>query len=372
MWVRSAELLRVLEGLDGYPVVDESLMSEMECEDESEAWDAWVRYDFVRALEEETGTDVDGRIGNGVSDEELQRFFWETMESAGTYFEHTEEGPRVDLDELVRGMERADVLALEGAVSATADEEERACSIFRTVREQADALEDPARDLLSSDYDTDKRTDSRPVLEAWERAALELRELRVLDLETDPGASLVAVLRDIGDAPVGEWSAERVRDAARRAVLPVLPDRIRGELAEAWERDPGSGLPVLEHLRTETLARWTDYVRSRNTARARRRTILLPQALEDAVPQALEDGTSADELVRSYVLDRIAEELRRRMGEGSGTGTLWSSAGGWADVLEVDRDAERVRVRQRVGEDDSPGEEEVRELSSFSYVFQPY
>ena len=43
-------MIEVFEGLDGYPVIDEEAMSEVEREAEDEAWDNWVRRDYERAL----------------------------------------------------------------------------------------------------------------------------------------------------------------------------------------------------------------------------------------------------------------------------------------------------------------------------------
>lgn len=44
-------LLELLEGLEDYPLADESLHSEMEIEAENEAWEDWARSDFQRELQ---------------------------------------------------------------------------------------------------------------------------------------------------------------------------------------------------------------------------------------------------------------------------------------------------------------------------------
>jgi hypothetical protein len=44
------ELLETLEVLEDYPVIDESLWSELETESQNEAWDSWAKADFRTAL----------------------------------------------------------------------------------------------------------------------------------------------------------------------------------------------------------------------------------------------------------------------------------------------------------------------------------
>lgn len=76
---------------------------------------------------------------------------------------------------------------------------------------------------------------------------------------------------------------------------------------------------------------------------------------------------SAPDTVRELVRDGIARELRSRMGEGSGTGVLHSSAGGWVDVLSVDRERLIVRVQKR-GEPDA--DVETRALEDWSSLLR--
>ena len=381
LWERSASLLEALEGLDGYPVVDEETLGEVEREDEEEAWESWIRSDYGSALEKETGVDV-----SDVSDEDMREHFYSACESAGTYVEHGEE-TWIDVEALADGADRAELLALAGAVSDTADEEERARTILRTLREHSDRASGEGEDTLSESF----QGDGRPVLEAWESAVSEVEALRVLDMESDPGSSLVSVLREVADYPLpdsetplpedleklrAECARYRkdlriIRDGARGAVLPVLPAREERESpydrtgrAEAWERSPESGLPVLEHFRRETEREWTEYVRSKDPKRNKRRTILLPREVEDRLSDALRDGVEGRELLRGYVLERIALECERRKGDGAGSGVLTSSAGGWSTVLEVDRKGKRVRIQDRR----EGREPEWRALQDFEYM----
>ncbi len=45
------EIIEILEGLEGYPLIDEDLLTEVEADLIEEAWDGWAKDDFVRALE---------------------------------------------------------------------------------------------------------------------------------------------------------------------------------------------------------------------------------------------------------------------------------------------------------------------------------
>jgi len=45
--------------LEDYPILDESLYSELECEAQAESWELWARRDFVRAVESALDVDLD-------------------------------------------------------------------------------------------------------------------------------------------------------------------------------------------------------------------------------------------------------------------------------------------------------------------------
>lgn len=63
IWVRKAIACRLsshgfrgetwIERMDSYPVFSDELMSEIEMEWESEAWDSWLRYDLLRTMNDE-------------------------------------------------------------------------------------------------------------------------------------------------------------------------------------------------------------------------------------------------------------------------------------------------------------------------------
>lgn len=86
------EIVEMLESLENYPVLDESAMSELESEEEDEAWESTYREDYRRALEKEFDGDADA-----VSDEELSDHFRRWSDAANEYWEHSTEGPYIDI-----------------------------------------------------------------------------------------------------------------------------------------------------------------------------------------------------------------------------------------------------------------------------------
>jgi len=92
-----AEIVEMLEGLENYPVLDESAMSELEVEEEGEAWEATYRDDYRRALEKVFDGDAEG-----VDDDELFKHFMEWSDKANEYWEHSTEGPYIDVDRIAK------------------------------------------------------------------------------------------------------------------------------------------------------------------------------------------------------------------------------------------------------------------------------
>lgn len=416
LWERSRALADALEKLDSYPVVDEDLWSQLEHEDEEEAWECWLRGDFERALESAHGVDVDES-----TDEELRSHFRETMERAGVYFEHTDEGPSIDVDALAQHSTREELLELSGAVSTTADEEERAARILRTMRETVDALDAPT---LAEDF----RGDRLPVLHALEGFLSRLEPLGVVDALEGPVSDALSVLRQVGQWPAldpadvsaedpgseelarelerlaesvrartatgsdlealaravrsGEGyrahltvrgrlahvleTVERVRSAARESVLPALRAGLESvgesgrerveELARTWGRSLESGLPLAEHFRRETESAWAADRRARFGDAARRRTLLLPRFAEELLEPLRESGASPADAARAIVLEEVARSLEGQRW------TLVSVEGRSprADVVAVDRERGTVALRLSDG-----GEELERPLSDF-------
>ena len=90
--LRSAELVRVLEGLADYPLIDEELHSETECEEQSESWSNVYARDFARELESEHALDL-----SGVEDSALFQLFETARDSANVYWTHETDGASIDL-----------------------------------------------------------------------------------------------------------------------------------------------------------------------------------------------------------------------------------------------------------------------------------
>lgn len=95
------EFCETLEGLENYPVIDEDALYVLEAEKTDEAWESWVKGDFVRALEKEHGGCIEFEWPD---DPELRSFFNEYAEKANTYWYCEGSGPDmyVDVDAVVK------------------------------------------------------------------------------------------------------------------------------------------------------------------------------------------------------------------------------------------------------------------------------
>jgi hypothetical protein len=82
--------------LESYPVLDEEAYAEAEVEAEDEAYTGWVRHDLIRGIPDRY-TRIHLKIDALDQDQEYE-LFREAMEAAGTYFEHGNEGPSIDID----------------------------------------------------------------------------------------------------------------------------------------------------------------------------------------------------------------------------------------------------------------------------------
>jgi hypothetical protein len=373
LWERSEELVRVLEGLGNYPVVDESLMSELESEEETEAWDNWVRSDFTRALESATGVDL-----SEVADSELSTLFYERMQETSTYFEHTDEGPHIDVEALADDVEREELLSLPGAVSETLEEETRARDILRTVTRRLGT--GPVPFLEASG-------DMLPILRTYERTVDELARFRVYDVTEGKGADAVSLLRQLGDvtlpAPLDadassvtlqkrvtelETLLSRIQDHARSAVLPMLEDsadqwRGRTATAERWKRDAETGELVSDAFRNRVTSELREEALRRDTSKsARRKTYILRswKGEEESVERMRQEGKSVADAVRSILLARV----RARVSESKSHGLPYP-AGGWGTVEELTE--ESVTLRRKVAAD-APPSEDVATLSLESLI----
>jgi hypothetical protein len=142
----------------------------------------------------------------------------------------------------------------------------------------------------------------------------------------------------------------RAREISRERVLPVLlvgdADAAR-EIAETWERDAETGLPVLSAYRARVERAYRESVLSglsgserRDRARSVRSGLSLVS--EEALQTLHESGASPEDAARSLLLDRIAEDVER-------TGWILvreeDGRSPRGDVLSVDREREEIHVR---------------------------
>lgn len=123
------DLLETLEALEDYPLIDESLHSELEIESQNEAWESWAKDEFRTALgqalsaqyeassasdqrEGETDADYTARYdsavdwledGAEISDDNLSSLFWKMAELANEYW-CNEQGSDsyIDVDDVVK------------------------------------------------------------------------------------------------------------------------------------------------------------------------------------------------------------------------------------------------------------------------------
>ena len=124
------DILETLEGLEDYPIIDENLMSEMELEAQSEAWESWGRSEFKtafgKALFDAWETSPKSEQADGETDEayntrleetedfvmsecgeistaDIDRIFYRMADLANVYWEN-EQGSdcSIDIDEVVK------------------------------------------------------------------------------------------------------------------------------------------------------------------------------------------------------------------------------------------------------------------------------
>lgn len=113
------EIIETLAALENYPVIDDEDLSRREMEGRDEAWERWVRGDFISAIERKTWT-IDGREAEVVDFDEgtldLRDWFERLVER---YDEEwiSEGGGYIDVDSLVSKMNGNDIkeARLEGA-----------------------------------------------------------------------------------------------------------------------------------------------------------------------------------------------------------------------------------------------------------------
>lgn len=104
-WDQLQELAEIKDALEGYPVVDESLLSELEHEERWECWENYAREDFRRELHNECAIGenadaIEARI-DALTDAQLETLYSENYGDE----EHTDEGPQWDFRRAVDAFE---------------------------------------------------------------------------------------------------------------------------------------------------------------------------------------------------------------------------------------------------------------------------
>lgn len=100
------EMKETLQALDDYPVIDEGAMSQLECEQQDEAWDNYLASDFKRALGKKFTSEADELTLDEMEDSTLFALFRQAMEKTNTYYVHEDtQGPYVNIDRLIQGID---------------------------------------------------------------------------------------------------------------------------------------------------------------------------------------------------------------------------------------------------------------------------
>ena len=89
--------------IDDYPILDESLYSELELEAQGESWELWARSDFIRAIERRLGVEIESAA-------DVCELFQTACERSNTYWE----GDSIDVDRAAAVVTLDDVSALTG------------------------------------------------------------------------------------------------------------------------------------------------------------------------------------------------------------------------------------------------------------------
>lgn len=81
--------------MESYPSFDDELMSEIEMDWESEAWESWLKSDLLRTLPEDTQESVDK-----LTNDDIFECYREAMDETNTYPEAEYSGVSVDVDRI--------------------------------------------------------------------------------------------------------------------------------------------------------------------------------------------------------------------------------------------------------------------------------
>jgi hypothetical protein len=119
----SEELLESLQSLEGYPVLDEDALGELELELQNEAWENYLRSDFSRALErllsdllsahyEDGDEDRAEQSVESLSAQQLWELFSRTADESGIYWESQHNDSWIDVDRVAQSLSEDQLLSL--------------------------------------------------------------------------------------------------------------------------------------------------------------------------------------------------------------------------------------------------------------------
>ena len=171
------KVVEFLNAVYSYPVVDETLMGEMELESQAEAWDNWARSDFESALEKEFDVEFDK-----VDGDKLYELFREACNSANEYWVNESGGESyINVKRVVaRGKITEEDLDALGATYLQEKYDHNGPGFYiahgarprrseEKVYKSFKAAEEDAFDVYNS-YDHDENTPQTIVIEARSRA----------------------------------------------------------------------------------------------------------------------------------------------------------------------------------------------------------
>lgn len=97
------EIKETLGALTDYPVVDDEALSELEGEEQDEAWDNFYKRDFERAVMKGVNAEYpdEEEVDDWPDDTDSSVLLRVAMDLSNTYWEHTTEGPYLDMKRVV-------------------------------------------------------------------------------------------------------------------------------------------------------------------------------------------------------------------------------------------------------------------------------
>jgi hypothetical protein len=112
-WLES--IVDTLEGLEDYPLADESLHSEMEMESQNEAWESWAKSDFERALLKTLQAHFEAQdnfrewleycdVSDFATDAQVSEWFYTLADTSNTYWVNEQgEDMTIDVEDVLKG-----------------------------------------------------------------------------------------------------------------------------------------------------------------------------------------------------------------------------------------------------------------------------